>query len=92
MQVKGAALTEVIKPGVFRYTAAIGESALQVGIIPTATSRRVAVLRINGLDAPAGKPVAARLDGEQDGASFTIEVVSPDRSVKQFYQLKVTKT
>jgi hypothetical protein len=88
---KGGTLQEVFKPSLFRYTAVVDPDTSQIEIIPTATSRRAAAVKINGIEVKSGQPYAAVLEGGKPGEILSIEVISPDRSTARTYLLEVSK-
>jgi glyoxylase-like metal-dependent hydrolase (beta-lactamase superfamily II) len=91
LQIKGGVLNEAFKPSIFRYTAVVDAGVSQIAIIPTATSRRCAVLKINGVEVTSGQPFVALLEEGSTGTVFSIEVVSLDRSTACTYTLDVNR-
>ena len=84
----GGTLNEPFKPARLTYTADVGPGGAQIEIIPTATSRRYAALRIDGAEVKSGQPFAFLL-GHRMPVTCTIEVVAPDRSTSRTYTLTV---
>jgi len=91
LQLTGCALNEAFKPSIFAYTADLDPNVSEIEIVPTATSRRYAALRINGVEARSGQPFATLIEGEMTPATLSIEVVSPDRSTTCVYMVKVNR-
>jgi glyoxylase-like metal-dependent hydrolase (beta-lactamase superfamily II) len=89
LQLKGGSLNEAFKPAVFTYTADLDPDVSQIEIVPTATSRRYAALKINGVEAVSGQPFVDPLKEKATPSTFSIEVVSPDRSITSIYTVKV---
>jgi len=91
LQFKGCTLNEAFKPSIFAYTADLDPNVSEVEIVPTATSRRYAALKINGVEARSGQPFAALIKGEVTPTMLSVEVVSPDRSTTCVYMVKVNR-
>lgn len=89
LQLKGSPLNEIFKPSSFNYTADVDPNLSQIEIIPTATSRRYAALKINGVEVKSGQSFTALLKQKATLPTFSIEVVSPDRSTTCSYTLEV---
>jgi glyoxylase-like metal-dependent hydrolase (beta-lactamase superfamily II) len=91
LQLKGCSLNEAFVPSIFTYTADLDPNVSQIEIVPTATSRRYAALKINGVEARSGQPFPALIEGEAAPTTLSIEVVSPDRSTTCAYTVTVSR-
>jgi glyoxylase-like metal-dependent hydrolase (beta-lactamase superfamily II) len=91
LQLKGCSLNEAFVPSIFAYTADLDPNVSQIEIVPTATSRRYAALKINGVEARSGQPFPALIEGEAAPTTLSIEVVSPDRSTTCAYTVTVSR-
>jgi hypothetical protein len=89
LQIKAGRLDPEFRPSVFTYRVHLDPEASQLSLIPTATSRRAAALKINGLEVSSGSPFTAQLDEGKRIESFAIEVTSPDRTATCAYSLKL---
>ena len=83
-------LNEAFKPALFTYTVDLGPDVSQIEIVPTATSRRYAALKIDGVEAVSGQSFVLPLKEAATPSTFSIEVVSPDRSMTRIYTVKCT--
>jgi hypothetical protein len=61
----------------------------QIEIVPTATSRRSAALKIDGVETVSGQSFVFPLNEKATPSTFSIEVVSPDRSMTGIYTVQV---
>ncbi len=91
LQLEGASLQAEFNPSIFHYTAIVDPGVSQFSIIPTATSRWVTTLKIDGIEVPSSKPYMLRIGSESSTTTFSIEVVSPDRWKTLTYTLEVRK-
>jgi glyoxylase-like metal-dependent hydrolase (beta-lactamase superfamily II) len=89
LQLKGNSLNEAFKPAVFTYTVDLGLDVSQIEIVPTATSRRYAAIKIDGVEAVSGQPFVVPLKERSMPSTVSIEVVSPDRSRTSIYTVQV---
>jgi glyoxylase-like metal-dependent hydrolase (beta-lactamase superfamily II) len=89
LQLTGGSLNEPFKPDRLTYAVDLDPDLMQIEIVPTATSRRCAALRIDGVEAVSGQPFVIPLGEKATPSSFSIEVVSPDRSTTRTYTLEM---
>jgi glyoxylase-like metal-dependent hydrolase (beta-lactamase superfamily II) len=89
LQLVGGSLNEAFKPALFTYTADLAPDLSQIEIVPTATSRRYATLKIDGVEAVSGQPFVVPLKEKVRPSTVSIEVLSPDRSATGIYTVQV---
>jgi hypothetical protein len=89
LQLVGGSLNEAFKPATFAYTADLDPGLVEIEIVPTATSRRYAALKINGVEAVSGQPFAVPPQEKATSTTLSIEVLSPDRSTANTYTLSI---
>ena len=89
LQVTGGALSPAFSPSVSDYIVSLTTDAAGLTITPTATSRRISALRINGVDTPSRQPVLFMADALPE--LIRIEVVAPDGVTMRTYSLTMAR-
>ncbi len=89
LQITGGTLTPAFSPSVSDYTISLTPGAMELAITPIATSRRIASLRINGVDAPSRQ--SHRFAAGALPALLTLEVLAPDGVTTRAYTLTIKR-
>lgn len=89
IQITGGTLTPAYSPLVSDYTISLTPGATELALTPTATSRRIAALRINGVDAPSRQ--THRFDADALPALISLEVLAPDGVTTRTYALTIAR-
>ncbi len=89
LRITGGALSPAFSPSISDYTVTPTTGAPELLITPTATSRRYAGLRVNGVAALSRQPHRFSVDDRPP--LFTIEVVAPDGVTTRVYTLTIAR-
>jgi cyclopropane-fatty-acyl-phospholipid synthase len=87
LQLRGAVLQEKFHPSTYKYPVQAAAGVSQIVIIPTATSSRCKVLKVNGMETASGVPIAITLTGDKN--TVPIVVHSADGNAICSYTLEV---